>query len=116
MKPKYENYNLIDFSRYTVKEDGIYSNHYKGKKIEGTKVGSPYGKEKRYSQTRLVCKDNKQRYFYVHVALWYYFKGEIPEGLEIDHIISLANGGKNELSNLRLLTHQENMKADRKRN
>lgn len=108
MKENYKNYKLIDFSNYTVREDAIFSNCFK-KQICGTSVGSPYAKTKTYHQTRLKCIDGKQRYFYIHVAIWYYFNGEIPQGYEIDHIIPLCEGGSDELKNLRLLTHNDNM-------
>lgn len=44
----------------------------------------------------------------LHRVIWKAFNGEIPEGYEIDHIIPIKNGGTNELSNLRLVTHKEN--------
>lgn len=42
----------------------------------------------------------------VHRLIWEAFKGEIPEGYEIDHINTIRND--NRLENLRLLTHKEN--------
>lgn len=51
---------------------------------------------------------NKQRLWRRgHRLVWIAFNGKIPKGLEVDHI----NGDKhcNKLSNLRLVTHSENI-------
>lgn len=85
----------IVYKGYTVREDGI--------------VLGKYGKE--------IGKTNSKGYTYVtingkqmlrHRLIWEAFNGEIPTDLEIDHIIPLSQGGTDELSNLRLSTHQEN--------
>jgi hypothetical protein len=47
-----------------------------------------------------------QRTYLIHRLVWQAFKGEIPEGLEIDHID--GNKSNNRLDNLRLVTHQHN--------
>lgn len=44
----------------------------------------------------------------LHRIIWETFNGEIPRGMEIDHID--CNKQNNALSNLRLVTHSENMK------
>lgn len=100
-------YKMIDTNRYTFKEDGIYSNYAK-KKIDGYKIG----KMKKYPQFKFICTDGKPHSLYMHVAMWIYFNGDVPEGKEIDHIVSVAENGGYELSNLRLLTHLENMNQD----
>lgn len=46
--------------------------------------------------------------FLEHIIKWEFFNGEIPEGMEIDHIIPVRNGGTNKLDNLRLVTRKEN--------
>lgn len=43
----------------------------------------------------------------IHRLVWETFKGEIPEGMVIDHID--GNRSNNSLSNLRLVTQSENM-------
>lgn len=43
-----------------------------------------------------------------HRLIWEAFNGEIPQGMEIDHIIPVSDGGTDELSNLRLVTSSEN--------
>lgn len=42
----------------------------------------------------------------VHRLVWEAFNGEIPEGMEIDHINTIRDD--NRLENLRLVTHKEN--------
>ena len=46
-------------------------------------------------------------YFRLHRLVWQTFKGEIPEGMDVDHI----NNDKkdNRLSNLQLLTRKQNI-------
>ena len=61
-----------------------------------------------YIRTSYRCTDGKFHQIFEHVAKWEYFNGEIPEGLEIDHIIPISQGGTNKLSNLRLATREEN--------
>ena len=45
--------------------------------------------------------------YYVHRLIYETFCGEIPKGYEIDHIDT--NKENNELSNLKICTHRENM-------
>ncbi len=52
-----------------------------------------------------VVKYKGSRY-QVHRIIWRIHKGEIPKGLEIDHINQ--NKYDNRIENLRLVTHQEN--------
>jgi len=44
--------------------------------------------------------------FYAHRIIWTWHFGEIPQGLQIDHIN--GNRSDNRIKNLRLVTHQEN--------
>lgn len=93
--------DLIDFSRYEIKEDGIYSKWF-NKKLTGSTVS------KYYTKIRLKCVDGKKRDFLLHRVLAYYFIPN-PDGKpEVDHIIPLSEGGGNELSNLRWVTSSEN--------
>lgn len=48
-----------------------------------------------------------QKYVRVHRVVWETFIGEIPDGYEIDHID--GNKQNNALSNLRCVTHKDNM-------
>ena len=47
-------------------------------------------------------------WFYAHRLIWEHVHGPIPAGMSIDHI----NGDRadNRISNLRLVTHQENIR------
>lgn len=47
-------------------------------------------------------------WFYAHRLIWEHVNGSIPAGMSIDHI----NGDRadNRISNLRLVTHQENIR------
>lgn len=49
-----------------------------------------------------------QSFVYAHRLIWEHVNGPIPAGLSIDHI----NGDRadNRISNLRLVTHQENIR------
>lgn len=93
---------LFENYRFVAEDDwGCY---YKGEKIlpKFKKIGG-------YAYNRYDCDDMKTHTMNEHTVKWEYFNGRIPEGLEIDHIIPIKNGGTNKLSNLRLVTHPENM-------
>lgn len=75
---------------------------YKGCNLKSNKVGNGY---RRFD----LCKDGKYTHPYVHRLVWETFIGEIPEGLEIDHIIPVSDGGGDELTNLRLVDRKGNM-------
>lgn len=89
-KPKY--------SIYTFKAEDDWGDYRNGKQRinKANKEG--------YVAHRYVCEDGNSIKILEHVAKWEYFNGEIPEGLVVDHIIPLRNGGTNKLSNLRLVT------------
>ncbi len=63
------------------------------------------GKYRRFD----LYKDGKSTPRYVHQLVWETFVGEVPEGLEIDHIIPVSDGGGDELTNLRIGTRKNNM-------
>lgn len=54
-----------------------------------------------------VLKNKVYTRIYLHRFLWETFKGEIPQGYEIDHFD--RHRDNNVLNNLRLCTHKENM-------
>lgn len=90
----------IDWNDYTFYEDKrIWSKHY-NRFLEGyvTKYG--------YVNVGLKCIDGKYRLFQWHRVIYTYFKGEIPEGMQVNHIDE--NKQNNALSNLNLMTPKEN--------
>ena len=53
----------------------------------------------------------KKKTYAVHRIIWIIHKGEIPEGMEVDH--KDRNRANNYLGNLRLLTHSQNIRNNR---
>lgn len=91
---------LIDFVEYDDELHLVWKKS-KSKKI---KVGSKCGcasKVTGYWQMMF----NKKNYR-VHIVVWYIHNGEIPNGMEIDHIDH--DRSNNSISNLRLVTRKEN--------
>lgn len=60
-----------------------------------------------YIQNNYKCEDGKFHTLKEHIVKWIYFNGDIPEGYEIGH--NDGNPSNNDLSNLYLCTHKENM-------
>ena len=54
-----------------------------------------------------LCVNGVRKLCRVHKLVWITFKGEIPEGYEINHIDE--DPGNNALYNLELITHKENV-------
>lgn len=75
---------------------------YPGVELKKNIVGKGY---RRFD----LCKDGVYTHRYVHQLVWETFVGEIPDGFEIDHIKPIADGGGDELSNLRIGTRKDNM-------
>lgn len=97
-KPKY--------SIYTFKAEDDWGDYRNGKQ----RINKP--NKEGYVTHRYACEDGNSIKILEHVAKWEYFNGEIPEGLVVDHIIPLRNGGTNKLSNLRLVTPMGNANND----
>lgn len=96
--------NLIDFDKYTITKNGeIFSNsyNYKGHQLLGTKDRNGY------LVLCLRCKDGKPKVYLFHRVIWFYFKGEIPQGYEINH--KDEDKTNNSIDNLELLTRKENV-------
>lgn len=94
---------LIDFSKYTITKDGkIWSNSKnKHRYLKGNADSDGY-----YRVT-LTNTDGTRKSFQWNRVIWYYFNGEIPEGIQVNHIDE--NKANNALSNLNLLTPGENI-------
>ena len=86
----------VDYKGFTVIDDGTVINKF-GKNVGY--VGSPKG-------YRYICFYGRK--ILKHRFIWSAFYGEIPEGMEIDHIIPISNGGGDNLQNLRLVTSSGN--------
>lgn len=74
---------------------------------EGKYLAGSFDKDG-YNRHNLRCTDGKKHTLREHNMKWEFFNGEIPEGMVIDHIIPIKNGGTNKLSNLRCVTIIEN--------
>ena len=59
-----------------------------------------------YLTVRLNSSLGQQKTFYLHRLVWEAFNGEIPKGMEIEHL----NGNREDsrLNNLRAVTHKQN--------
>jgi hypothetical protein len=58
--------------------------------------------------TAFLCKHNQQQTHYVHLLVWRTFRGEIPDGYEINH--KDLNKQNPCLNNLEMITHLENVR------
>lgn len=93
---------LIDFDSYIINENGsIFSKHLNK---ETKNALNAYG----YVVNTYKHKDGKLLPHFRHRVVWYYFNGEIPDNMEIDHID--GNKQNNSLSNLRCVSSKENMR------
>ena len=92
---------LIDKDLYEVHDGGkIWSKYWK-KYLDGSII------KKGYVKVGLKCIDGKYRSFLWHRVIWYLLKGEIPEGMQVNHIDE--NKQNNHISNLNLMTCKENV-------
>ena len=74
--------------------------HLKRKVVVQTKAKNGY------KTVNLRDKEGSLMRFYVHRLIWMAFNGEIPKGMEIDHVST--DRGDNKLQNLRMVSHSEN--------
>lgn len=63
----------------------------------------------RYQKVALYDSEGHRHNLYIHNLVAHYYLGEAPEGTEVDHID--GNAENNSFTNLRYLTHTENMNA-----
>ncbi len=89
----------VNFNLYDITDDGNVFSKSKNKYLSN-KNAHPY------IINEYVTKNGVGDTFQRHRVIWFYFKGEIPEGMQIDHI----NGDKldNRLENLRCVTPYDN--------
>ena len=94
------------YEKYSITEEGqVFSHKYsKPKKLKPQRASQS---KKGYYQVRLYDNSGELgKLQYVHRLVYQTFIGEIPEGLEIDHID--GNPSNNNLSNLQLLSRRGN--------
>ena len=104
---------IKNYPNYKVGKDGKIVS-YKYGKIKELKPQLTTQSGKKYLSVGLYNSDNRRnkkgmkvpKMHYVHKLVWEAYMGEIPKGLEIDHIDE--NPHNCSLDNLRLLTHREN--------
>lgn len=94
--------SLINFDKYEIHENGkIFSKSYnKNRYLKGDSTSG-------YLRVLLLCTDGKLHHFQLHRVIWYYFNGDIPEGMQVNHIDE--DKSNNALSNLNLMTPEENV-------
>ena len=98
-----EQWKVVPNSNYIISSEGRLYNSYM-KSYCRSNYELPYG----YCLKTIKYKNNTQKNWLIHRLVWTIFKGEIPEGMEIDHIDD--NPRNNKLDNLRLVTREENVK------
>lgn len=84
----------VTYKEHTVRDDGTILNKY------GKEVGFKNG-NKGYKYVQVGDKKVP-----IHRFIWEAFNGEIPEGMEIDHINTIRND--NRLCNLRMVSSSQN--------
>lgn len=74
--------------------------------IQKGRILKPFKTKYGYLQV-VLCKDGKQKALLVHRLVYEAFNGEIPEGVEVNHISEDKTDSS--LGNLNLLTHKANI-------
>ena len=92
---------IPNFENYRINKDGVVVNKF-GKELKPGKIPSSG-----YLHVSLSNKEIKGKHYYIHQLMWITFMGEIPEGMNVCH--KDDNAENNNLENLCLLTHKENL-------
>ena len=109
--------DLID-NGYLIEGEKVFkqsSNNVREIK-QHTVVGKhKYGKDREYICVSLrierLDKGHERRLFGLHNVIYAWYKGELPLGYDVDHIDN--NPLNNNIDNLELVTHEENLKRRR---
>lgn len=90
----------VDFDCYEIHKDGTIISKYYGKPLKGSihKNG--------YVTAKFKLKDGRRHPILWHKVIWQYYNGDIPEGIQINHIDE--NKTNNAISNLNLMTPDGN--------
>ena len=109
--------DLID-NGYYVEGEKVFKQRSNGVREikQHTVVGKhKYGEDKEYKCVSLrierLINGKKQRLFGLHNVIYAWYKGELPLGYDVDHIDN--NPFNNNIDNLELVTHEENLKRRR---
>lgn len=90
-----------------MRERGLCYDNEKGGFTK--KNGETKGKTGRNGyRTIALNKDHVEYTFCEHRCVWVWFNGDIPNGMEINHID--ANRGNNRIENLELVNHSQNIR------
>ena len=101
----YPNYMVSNMGR--VKSLGRWIDaKCKGKRWQEEKILKPKINEKGYQRVCLY-KNGKHKYFQLHRLVYEAFYGEIPKGMQVNHINEIKTD--NRLENLNLMTPKENI-------
>lgn len=92
--------NLIDFSSYKIYEDGTIFSKHRQRPLKGAET--PDG----YLRISLKTVDGMSDSFMWNRVIYYYFNGDIPDEMKVNHIDE--DKKNNSIFNLNLLTHEEN--------
>lgn len=94
---------------YGAMEDGsVWSRNNHGKGFREWRVLKPTVCSNYYTGITVLRNDGKRRRFLIHRFVWECIKGEIPKGLQINHLDKIR--WNNAISNLELCTQSENLK------
>ena len=92
--------------RYRPNASARFNGLHAGKEVVATP--HPNGRGKLYSR---ICINMKRTF--LHRVIWQLCKGEIPDGMCIDHID--GDGANNRLNNLRLVSYKTNSRNQKRR-
>jgi hypothetical protein len=96
---------------YTITPDGVITSKPRpggNGSILKSRVMKPFNNGSGYLQVNLTNSIGVRKKYYVHRLVWLTYKGDIPEGFEIDHINCIKTD--NSIDNLQLLTRKDNMR------
>lgn len=103
---------IENYKDYTFDGKFEVSNWGNIRNVENKKPLATYSSQRGqgYLKTKIIDVDGKRRALYIHQLVAFYFVDKAAtDGDEVDHID--GNARNNSFSNLRYLTHKENIQA-----